>query len=148
MSRYSKYNSFDISTNATVFEFVSIGPKGEIKKIIQFSQTEARHIYNLAFGNMQIDGTIDDETTNDNKDRNKILATVAAAVFSFTDRYPDKYVFFTGSTLERNRLYRMALTINHEELIPVFEIWSLKTAGGFEIFQKNHSYTGFLIKRK
>ena len=148
MSQYNRYNSFDISTNATVFEFTSTGPKGEIKKIIQFSETKAKHIFNLAFGNIKEDGTIDDVTANDNKDRDKILATVAAVVYQFTEHYPERYVFFTGSSLERTRLYRMALSINHEELTNAFTIWGLREEGGFEPFEKRHNYTGFLIKRK
>ena len=148
MSQYNRYTSFDISTNATVFEFTSTGPKGEIKKIIQFSETKAKHIFNLAFGNVNDDGSIDDVTANDNKDRDKILATVASAVYDFTKRYPEQYVFFTGSSKERTRLYRMALTINHEELAATFDIWGLQEEGGFEPFEKRRSYTGFLIKRK
>jgi hypothetical protein len=89
MSQYNRYNSFDISTNATVFGFTSTGPKGEIKKIIQFSKTHDENIYNLAFGNVKQDGSIDDITANDNRDRDKILATVAAAVYDFTERYPE-----------------------------------------------------------
>lgn len=148
MSQYSHYTSFDISSNASVFEFTSIGPKGEIKKIIQFSKTKAKNIFNLAFGNIKEDGSIDDVTTNDNKDRDKILATVAAVVYQFTEHYPERYVFFTGSSLERTRLYRMALTVNHDELANAFTIWGLREEGGFEPFEKSRSYTGFLIKRK
>ncbi len=148
MSQYNHYDSFDISTNATVFEFISAGPKGEIKKIIQFSETKAKHIFNLAFGNVNADGSIDDVTTNDNKDRDKILATVAAVIYDFTKRYPENYVFFTGSSAERTRLYRMALTINYEELAETFDIWGLQEEIGFEVFEKNRSYTGFLIRKK
>ena len=148
MSQYNHYTSFDVSSNATVFEFTSIGPKGEIKKIIQFTETKADHIFNLAFGNIREDSTIDDTTTNDNKDRDKILATVAAVVYQFTQRYPDNYVFFTGSSPERTRLYRMALTINYDDLAKTFEIWGLREEVGFEPFEKRWNYTGFLIKRK
>ncbi len=148
MSQYDPYSSFDISTNATVFQFTSTGPKGEIKKIIQFSETHVRNIFNLAFGNLTVTGSIDDVTTSDNKDRNKILATVASTVYNFTNRYPERYVFFTGSSKERTRLYRMALTINLEELTKTFTIWGLKELGGFELFEKRRSYAGFLIRRK
>jgi hypothetical protein len=148
MSHYSRYSSFDISTNAMVFNFTSTGPKGDIQKIIQFSATKAKNVFNLAFGNIREDDTIDDITTNDNKDRDKILATVAAAVYDFTERFPDSYVFFTGSTAERTRLYRMALTVNYEELAIIFDIWGLAEGTGFEPFEKRKSYAGFLIKRK
>jgi hypothetical protein len=138
----------DISSDALVFEFISKGPKGDIKKLIQFSETTAKNIFNLSFGNLNSDGTIDDVTTNDNKDRDKILATVASTVYNFTDRFPERYVFFTGSSKERTRLYRMALTINYQELARTFIIWGLRDSGGFEPFGKNIHYNGFLIKRK
>src|SRR5438093_100733 len=126
MSHYNRYKSFDISTNATVFEFTSTGPKGDIKKIIQFTPTNAKNVFNLAFGNIREDGTIDDNTTSDNKDRDKILATIAAAVYDFTERFPGSYIFFTGSSNERTRLYRMAISLNYEELADSFDIWGLK----------------------
>jgi len=148
MSQYNRYSSLDISTNATVFEFTSSGPKGEIRKIIQFTATKAHRVFNLAFGNIREDGSIDDVTTNDNKDRDKILATIASVVVEFTERYPDRYVFFTGSSAERTRLYRMALTINYEELSETFQIWGLRETDGFEPFVIRRNYAGFLIKRK
>jgi len=68
------------------------------------------------------EGKVNDYIKNDNKDRNKILATVAAAVYEFTSHYPDRFIFFVGSTPERTRLYRMALAINLDELNVDFEI--------------------------
>jgi hypothetical protein len=32
------------------FEFVSVGPRGSIQKLISFQQTEVKDIFNLAFG--------------------------------------------------------------------------------------------------
>ncbi len=75
----------------------------KIKKIVQYVQTQNEDIFNLAFGNLDNDGSIDDETTNDNKDRNKILATVAATIYEFTAKYTDKTIFFCGTTPERTQ---------------------------------------------
>jgi hypothetical protein len=148
MSYYDRYHFIDISTDAASFEFTSSGPKGDIKKIIQFTQTKAKRVYNLAFGNIKENGSIDDITTNDNKDRDKILNTVFAVVLDFTERFPDSYIFFTGSTKERTRLYRIAITLNHEELTQFFDIWGLYENDNFESFEKNKNYFGFLLKRK
>ena len=148
MSQYERYTSLETSSNGSVFLFNSTGPKGEIKKIVQFSPVGSLGIYNLAFGNLKNDGRIDDSTINDNKDRNKILATVAFTVFEFTVRHPENYVFFTGSSDQRTRLYRMALTVNLEELASTFDIWGLLPGSRFEPFQKRRNYHGFLIKRK
>jgi hypothetical protein len=148
MSRYEGYSFTDSSSDATVYEFTSIGPNGYIKKIVQFNQTHEKDVYNLAFGNITIDGSIDDYTTNNNKDRDKILATIAAIVYDFTSRVTDCYIFFVGSTIERTRLYRMAISLNMEELNKTFIIWGLNETGKFEPFLLNKSYEGFLIKRQ
>lgn len=149
--QYEKYDNIIASTDKLEFQFISDGPKGKIIKVVQFTKTENENIYNLAFGNMKKDGRIDDETTNDNKDRNKILTTIAAIVYEFTSVYPDKFVFFCGTTRDRTRLYRMALTINLEELRKDFRIYGiLKGVDTFErvVFQTGVDYLGFMIKRK
>ncbi|PZR37646.1 MAG: hypothetical protein DI538_11940 [Azospira oryzae] len=133
------------------FSSFSEGPKGKIIKVIQFTQTQNEDIYNLAFGNLKIDGTVDDETTNDNGDRNKILATVAGAVYEFSSQYPDKFIFFCGTTPQRTRLYRMALTVNIGALKNDFQIYGiLRGIDTFErvVFHKVVDYYGFMVKRK
>jgi hypothetical protein len=148
MNRYGGYDFTDSSSNSLIYEFTSIGPKGNIKKIVQFSHIQENDVYNLAFGNKTVDGSIDDYTANNNKDRDKILATIAAIVFDFTTHFPERYIFFVGSTKERTRLYRMAICLNLEELTKTFIIWGLKQGGGFEPFYSNKHYEGFLIKRR
>lgn len=149
--RYERYENIAVSPDKLEFQFISEGPKGKIAKIIQFTQTMDDDIYNLAFGNLTCDGLIDDKTINDNKDRNKILATVAGAVYEFSGLYTDKYIFFCGSTPERTRMYRMALTINLEELNKDFLIYGvIRKPDTFEsvLFEKGIDYFGFMIKRK
>jgi hypothetical protein len=149
--KHERYDVVESSTDKLEFTFFSEGPKGKIAKVIQFSKIMNIDAYNLSFGNYNKDGSIDDETTNDNKDRNKILATVAIAISEFTALYPDKLVFFCGSTPERTRLYRMALTINMKELEKDFHIYGVFK--GINIFTrvpfiKGVDYYGFMIKRK
>ena len=148
MSHYGKYTFTESSLGVTVYDFVSIGPKGHIKKVVQFNETGEQGIYFLAFGNITDDGLLDDFTRNDNNDRNKILATVAAIVNDFTSRFPDCSIFFSGSTEGRTRLYRMAIALNYQALSKTFKIWGLKDEGDFEIFVLNQHYHGFLIKRQ
>jgi hypothetical protein len=97
-----------------------VGPKGKIKMIVQFTSTDSPEIYGLAFGVLNNEGKIDDATINNNKDRNKILTTVATIIYDFTARHPNKFIFFCGSTPQRTRLYRMALTLNFEQLKRTF----------------------------
>ncbi len=71
-------------------------------------------------------------TVNDNKDRNKILTTIAFAVYDFTESKHGVTLFFTGSTPERTRLYRMAINLNFNELRKDFHLYRLvKDATGY-----------------
>ena len=149
--KYEKYESISISSDTLEFTFVSKGPKGEVQKVVQFIETNNPGIYNLAFGDLLPGGNVDDYVKNDNKDRNKILATVATTIYEFTARYPDRLVFFTGSTKERTRLYRMAISSNFDELTIDFEIFGVNLQHSdyySEPFEKGREYIGFLVKRK
>lgn len=148
--QYDKYDNVFASSDKHEFQFISEGPKGKIRKVVQFVQTQNKDIFNLSFGNLK-KGFVEDDTTNDNKDRNKILATVAATVYEFTAQYPDKTIFFCGATPARTRLYRMALTLNLEELKKDFHIYGiLKSENNYQKvqFHKGVEYWGFMVKRK
>jgi hypothetical protein len=108
-----KHSNYELyrNTETTIFEFKSLGPNGEITKVIIFNATQSKEIYNLAFGDLvynevQKRYTLDDSIITDNGDRDIILATVARSVYIFTEKHPEKMVFFKGSTLGRTRLYR------------------------------------------
>lgn len=154
-----KHIKYDLYRNSdtTIFEFKSIGSNGEITKVIIFSATQSKEIYNLAFGDLVYNEVkkryiLDDSVITDNGDRNLILSTVASSVYIFTEKYPEKIVFFKGSTLARTRLYRRAISINLEELSETFTIFgSIKNEFGNVIsvpFKPNGDFFGFIIKRK
>ena len=83
----------------TTFEFTSEGEKGLINKIVRFQPTNLKGLYNLAFGDKdKLTGVIDDKVISNNGDSEKVLATVVATVYAFTDRYPDALIYVTGST--------------------------------------------------
>jgi hypothetical protein len=130
------------------FEFISEGPKGRIVKEIQYSKTIYKGVYNLAFGDKNIiNEDFDDTVTTDNKDAEKVLSTVAASVFIFTEKYPDLWVFITGSSKSRTRLYRMSISNNLNELENYFEIFGV-FEGEIIRFEKNIVFEAFLIKKK
>lgn len=105
------------------FSFTSIGPKGNIEKRIIYSKSDERGVYNLAFGD-KIKGSkeIDDTVVTDNKDGQKVLATVAASVYIFTEKYPTAWVVISGSTISRTRLYRIGIAHYFDELSQDFDI--------------------------
>src|ERR1700733_1206639 len=121
--QYENYPAFHIADDLSLFEFISVGKKGSILKRIAFMRTDKAGVYNLAFGDIDENGEIDDFTISDNGDRNKILATVAKAIDEYTRKYPRRWVIFKGSTQERTRLYRMAIGLNLDELVLKLEIY-------------------------
>jgi hypothetical protein len=81
--------SLKAENDLTIFEFISERLKGLIQKIIQFQKTDRPNLYNLAFGGKNTEtGEIDDLVVSNNGDSEKVLATVAAALFVFFDKYP------------------------------------------------------------
>ncbi len=132
----------------TVFEFFSDGPKGRIPKIIKFSETNLKGLYNLAFGDKDLEtGELNDLSISNNGDSEKVLATIVAAVYAFTDFYPNSVVYATGSSKARTRLYRMCITKHFEEAQKDFYIYGQRNFD-WEIFERNVDYDAFLAKRK
>src|ERR1700744_1389535 len=122
--KYEVYTEIKITDDFSIFDFFSVGRKGLIPKRIEFMPTEISDIVNLAFGDIDESGEIDDYSISDNGDRNKILATVAFATEIYLNKYPERWVYFKGSTQERTRLYRMAIGLNFEELKSRFDIYA------------------------
>ena len=131
----------------TVFEFVSIGPNGNIPKLIKFSETHLKDFYNLGFGDKNLDtGEIDDKVVSNNGDSDKVLATVVSAVYAFTDINPNSWVYATGSTRARTRLYRMGIGKYLDKVKVDFEIYGLKDDTWTE-FDKEIDFDAFVVKR-
>lgn len=131
-----------------VFEFLSEGSKGKILKLITFNETNLKDLYNLAFGDKNIDtGDIDDMAVTNNGDSETVLSTVVASVYAFTDKYPESMVYAIGSTKARTRLYRMGITKYIKEIDKDFEIFGLSD-NLWQPFEKDVNYEAFLAKRK
>jgi hypothetical protein len=135
----------------TEFEFLSEGPKGSILKGILFSKMQVKgikNLYNLEFGDKDRDsGEIDSHIVTDNQDRDKVLVTVAHALFAFFQKHPKANVLFAGSTAARTRLYRMAISKYYDEIALNFEIKGL-LENQLEIFKRNTHYLAFIIRKK
>ncbi len=131
-----------------VFEFTSEGPKGSIVKLIKYSETNLKDMYNLAFGDKNIKtGNIDDHVVSNNGDSEKVLATVVASIYAFANEYPNAWVYATGSTKARTRLYRMGVAKYIDEVSEDFKIYGLKE-NEWEAFEKDVAYDAFLAKYK
>ncbi len=138
----------NIGETSMVFEFVSDGINGKIPKLVIYSETHLHNFYNLGFGDKdETTGEIDDEVVTNNGDSEKVLATVASTLYTFTDKFPEAIVFATGSTKARTRLYRIGISNNVEEIQEDFEVFGLVDED-WQPFQKQTEFEAFLVKRK
>lgn len=135
--------------NYNNYEFYSIGSKGKIKKGVRFSKiNDDPIIYNLAFGDISVEtDRIDDAVISNNQDRDLVLATVANTIFDFTNHNGNHYVYATGSTPARTRLYQMGIAGLLTEINVNFDVYGFKD-GQWQVFQRNVNYKAFLVKRK
>lgn len=134
--------------NLTTFEFISEDPKGLIRKKIQFQKTRTPNLYNLAFGDTNPEtGEIDDLVVSNNADSEKVLATVVSAVYAFLDKHPKAYVYATGSSDARTRLYRIGIMKFHEQMTNDFYLYG-QVGDDFYEFEIGNEYKGFLAQRK
>lgn len=141
------YPNVSTRESYSIYEFSSVGNRGIILKRVIFSPTEYTDVYGLILGNVNTYDEIDEYTVSNNGDRNKILATVVNIISIYLNKYSERSIYFTGSTAARIRLYRMAITLNLEELSKEWIIYA-QTDNGFIPFTKNMFTKGFLIKRK
>ncbi len=130
----NNYYHVDTSPDLLTFEFVSVGPKGSITKVVRYKEINIKGFYNLGFGDKDpITGYISDLTVTNNNDSQKVLATVALTLYAFTANYPDATIIAAGSTEVRTRLYRMGITNNLKDIEKDFIVYGLTgTSNHFE----------------
>ena len=92
-------------------------------------------------------GHLNDTIISNNGDSEKVLVTVVAAIYAFTDKHQDIWVYATGSTKSRTRLYRMGITKYLSQAKKDFEVYG-EVGEDWELFKNNKEYDGFLIRRK
>lgn len=139
---------FNVESSLMVHDFISEGPKGSIPKMVQYEKTNINGVYNLAFGDKDLHtNTINDTIISDNGDSQKVLATVAFTLYTFTKDHPGAWIHITGSTNSRTRLYRMGIIKYLIEIQKDFEVYG-ELENDWEEFETGKQYTAFLVKRK
>ena len=131
------------------YKFYSEGPKGQIKKFVNFEKLVVDgNIYNLSFGDWdEQKNRLNDLAISNNNDRLKVLATVSKAVLDFTTRYPEAKVHARGSTPSRTRLYQMNIFSFFIEIDQLFDILGYKNLS-WQPFKTNNNYDAFIVNRK
>jgi hypothetical protein len=134
------------------YTFTSIGKKAILKEVV-FTHTGVRNIVNMGFGDVLPDGSIDDKANSNNGDIVRVLATIVQILIDFARKFPDLEIFFTGSTLERTRLYTRILKTYYALLSKDFIIHGIVKEGKhlselqFEP-KADVNFVGFLIRKK
>ena len=131
------------------YKFISEGPKGLIKKVVEYTETSTENVYNLGFGDYDdITKSLNDLSITNNGDSLKVLATVASTVYAFTEKYPKAWILATGSTEVRTRLYRMGITNNLAEISKDFIFYGYNRQEIWEEFIIGEDYEAFLLTKK
>ena len=144
LPKYQLTSSPELSS----FEFISEGTKGLIPKRIQFTLVNRQGVYNLAFGDKDpLTGEIDDQTVSNNGDSEKVLVTVVNAVFAFLDQHTDAWIYASGSTTARTRLYQMGISRFFDDISENLEIYG-QIGDQWHPFERNQPYEAFLARRK
>jgi len=130
------------------FEFISSGPKGDIYKVIQFTPTQIPNVFNLGFGDRNINtGEISDSVISNNGDKEKVLSTVAYAALRFLYKYPNNSIFAMGLAESRTRLYQIGIMKNLTEIETDIIILGLHN-DNWTPLQKGVNYYAFLASKK
>lgn len=140
--------SYEFTSDAQhlVFYFESVSDQRTIKKVVHFYEIQ-KGIYNLFLGDVDSKGQLSDISISDNKDMEKILATVVQTILTFFVYYPNQKVFFEGSTYSRTCLYRIAISNYLKEFNEIFNIYGTLN-GIIEPFVSNKNYESFVISLK
>ena len=132
------------------YEFDSKGPKGVVRKIVLYINTnfQEKPIFNLAFGDRNpLTGELDDSVVTNNNDRKKILSTVAATVLQFIKERPHGVVFAEGATPARNRLYRMGIGSIWSEIKKEMDLYGRVNKRWYK-FTTDKNFDAFLLAHK
>ena len=127
-----------------IYSFISVGPKGQIRKIIAYQATDVEDEYNLALLDETAGGFSDlPVTANDDMDR--VLATVIGSINFFFDQHPNATLVFTGSSDARTRLYRAIIGKFIDRISEKFDVYGVRN-DDYENFVRNRSYESFIIR--
>jgi len=109
---------------------------------------DVENVYNLGFGDRDpVTNYISDVVITNNGDSQKVLATVAITLYTFTSHYPDAIVVATGTTPARTRLYQMGISNNLAAIEEDFLVLGYLNEE-WETFRKDVTYSSFLARRK
>ncbi len=132
--------------DATQFVFFSEGRKGRIMKAVIISPYDGNR-WNLAFGDVQPDGEINDSVLTNNQDIARVIGTVAQAALLFSGKYPERTLVIFPVDEKRRWLYNLVFRRRLMEIRSFFEIRG-KRGHLWEDYKPTMNYDAFEIVRK
>jgi hypothetical protein len=125
---------FEVNASRELFDFFSEGPKGRIKKTIEYENI-GNNYYNLGFGDRdEIRNVVNDKARSNNGDRDKVLATVASSVSIFMEYHPGATILAVGEIPSKTRLYQIGINKHWAEISAQFFVEGFRN-GFWEPFE-------------
>ncbi len=140
---------YNADSSATRFEFQSVGPRGIIKKVVEFDQM-GHGFWNLGFGDWQGSDWTDDIVTN-NQDMRDVLQTVANVTHIFFEAHPQSMVVVDPLDRRRKLLYNRIFRERWEEINEIFwveGVFYLPNGSAKEHFNPRKLYDAFTLRLK
>lgn len=108
-------------------------------------------LYNLALCTVKEDGSEDYESASKNGDMATVLQTIAYIAIFFTDNYPDRKIYFTGTDVLRTRAYQLNIFTFHKQITEYFDVEGVLIQNNRivqrEPFKKGKNYQAFIFTR-
>jgi hypothetical protein len=136
---------FSSREDKLLYYFFSEGPQGKILKVIIFQLTDSGN-WNLAFGDYGKED-IDDKIISNNNDLFKVMKTVIACTYDFSEKYPDRIIQVIPVDEKRKLLYHGILKRNLEIIGKKFWIDGLRN-DLIETFDVKNQYQEFYFIKK
>jgi predicted nucleotidyltransferase len=139
---------YKVASNGHYYFFESKGSSNISKAVGFILRNEDEQLVELVFGDLTEENIIDVLSVSNNQDFPKVITTVIYTLIDYLDKFPEKTVYFQGSTTSRTRLYRatIAKVIYQNELS--YEVFGITDSDEVEAFDKNTNYKGFIIRKK
>jgi len=137
--------------SGTRYKFISSG-KRAIEKVVEFTPTTLKNVYNLGFGDLLPNGEMDDTANSNNGDIIKVFATVINILQDFTEANPSFEIGFSGSTFERTKIYNRIIKTYYQSFSKIFIVSGLTEVKG-ELKEVVYDplgtcfYAAFFVKR-
>jgi hypothetical protein len=122
------------------YYFYSEPLQKRVLKVVKFTPIGVLNFYNVALADVLDDGSMTDQKTSKDFDRDLIITTVTRIMLDFLDIHPYAKLSFQGNTPAKTRLYRMALSIFFEKLSAIlnaYGVWQKEEGFDFEPFKPN-----------